>query len=345
MSDMDIHRRCLAMKERLAAGLQATEEAGEREALLVKALYELSRDILSEIGTPRNSQEYLDQQGAVSDLISFIAIPLIKSARERRGVAVLSEIAEGCQDPLLRKKLAVYAQELLAKLNQPEQKGVLHRWLGLVAGSSAAAALVIYFAWLLTGSALDSVTGHAPVPAVTAPASSTAYHATARSQAPGEPQGDTGPRERRDEAPRQVAPAEGKGCQPAGEQITRVRVVNSQVLVPVTLRNNGEAVRIELVLDTGATRTAIHETLSGKLRIDLRTAKVSQSEVADGRMISSRVARIDSLTVGPYVLVAPELELIPYKGSEGIHYGLLGMDFLAKHRYQIDIEREVIRWF
>jgi hypothetical protein len=39
------------------------------------------------------------------------------------------------------------------------------------------------------------------------------------------------------------------------------------------------------------------------------------------------------------------VDFIPYQGTEGLHDGLLGMDFLGKHRYQIDMEHELIRWF
>ena len=117
------------------------------------------------------------------------------------------------------------------------------------------------------------------------------------------------------------------------------------MLVQVLLKNGGETLRAVLVLDTGSSRTSIHEGLANRLRIDLRQAKVSQAELADGRLIRSRSATIDSLAVGPFAMNSAEVDLIPYKGSDGVHDGLLGMDFLAKHRYQIDMEREIIRWF
>jgi hypothetical protein len=344
---MDINHLCATIKERIAVQLQEASDPGERSEFLIAALYETSRSVLPELGSPRKSWEYLEGQGAVLDLISFIAIPLIRGAvQERRGVAVLSEIGEGCLDPLLRKKLSVYAQELLAKSSQAQKPASAgRRWVPLLFGACAAAALALYFAWPIAGPAREpeGLVAAAPNAAV---APSASFHAPAYTPSTGAMAGDGG-RERSGAEGRQSdRPAAGGGTGATqGEQTTRVRIVNNQVLVPVTLKNGGQSVRLELVLDTGATRTAIHEGILNRLPIDLRYARASQSEVADGRVIRSRIAKIDALVVGPFAMASVELELIPYNGAEGVQDGLLGMDFLARHRYQIDMDHELIRWF
>jgi hypothetical protein len=338
------------MKERVAAQLQEAAGPAQRGELLIAALYEMSRSVLPELGSPGKSTAYLERQGAVLDLISFIAIQLIREgAKERRGVAVLSEIGEGCLDPLLKRKFSVYAQELLAKSSaQPEKRcPPERRLLPRLIGACAGAVLVLYFAWPITpegvteeqqpsaaAAAPEAAVEPAPVyrPPVDAPSPGVAPGAGARER--------TGAETRQAERPA----AEPMAAKSPGEQTTRVRIVNNQVLVPVTLKNGAESVRLELVLDTGATRTAVYEGGVSGLKIDPRSARASQAEVADGRVISSRIAVIDSLSVGPFALAAAELELIPYLGS-GRHGGLLGMDFLGRHRYQIDMEHELIRWF
>jgi hypothetical protein len=144
-------------------------------------------------------------------------------------------------------------------------------------------------------------------------------------------------------APRPLPEGSG-GVQPA-EQATKVRIVNNQVLVPVTLKNGVETIRLELVLDTGATCTSIHEGIAPRLGLDLNSAELTLSEVADGRTISSRRVTVESLAVGPFTVPLAPVELMPFKGDAPAHSGLLGMDFLGKHRYQIDMEHELIRWF
>ena len=351
---MDVQYRCGALKDRVAAELPEALDSLERGEILRAALYEMSRTVIPALGRPGKSQEYLEGQAAVSELISFIAIPLIRnSTQDSSGVAVLTEIAEGCLDPLLKKKLSIYAQELLAKSRpQPQNVGLGWRDACLLLGMVATALLAVYLLMPETQPSTEVAARNLTAPSNPAPV----VPPDSEAVRPAAPQpASSGPaspvavasRERADpapERPQQQVP-EVKVAALSTEQVTRVRVVNNQVLVPVTLKNGGETVKVELVLDTGSTRTSIHEALASRLRIDLRLARVSQSEVADGRIIRSRSVTLDSVGVGPFSLASAEVDLIPYKGSDGVHDGLLGMDFLGKHRYQIDMERELIRWF
>ena len=344
---MDIPYRCIALRERVIVELREAIDTREREAILIAALYELARSVIPELGRPGQSQEYLEKQGAVLELISFIALPLIRnSAHDIRWVAVLTEIGEGCLDPLLKKKLSVYAQELLAKKTRTGVHLAPQKSVGrvpMLLGVGAAALLALF---LTLPGPLVTPKKATPEAALTTPGVPLAYHATSPpSETAGiERQVAVAGRGRAETAAEPVSQPDSKGAG-LSEQTTKVRIVNNQVLVPVQLKNGGETIKVVLVLDTGATRTSIHEGLAGRLKIDLHSAKVAQSEVADGRMIRSRSATIDSLGVGPFSLASAEVNLIPYEGGEGLRDGLLGMDFLAKHRYQIDMEHELIRWF
>jgi hypothetical protein len=343
--DMNLEELCANLKERLTVELHQVTDPGEREAMLIEALYQLDRSVLPRLGPPKSSQQYADSQKAVLDLVSFIAIALIKCAKAPRGVAVLSEIGEGCRDPLLRKKFSTYATELMATVDMRPQPSAASAHRHLLAAVVSVVVTMASLCFMLSLWMRERVAERpATATVMETPPSSTSYRASGLASSVPAVIGPAPIREIAESALIERPAQDPWGTPGQGEQVTRVRVVNNQVLVPVTLKNGAESVRLELLLDTGATRTAVHENLAGKLKIDLRTAKQSQSEVADGRMITSRVARIDALVVGPFAMGA-EVELIPYKGSEGIHDGLLGMDFLAKHRYQIDMERELIRWF
>jgi hypothetical protein len=347
---VDIDQLCAVIKQKVGANLPLAVSAEQRSEILVEALYEMSRSVLPELGNPVKSQEYLERQAAVLDLISFIAIALVRGAGQApQGVAVLSEIGEGCRDPLLRKKLSVYAQELLAKSHAKTRRtsAAGKAWLRWTIGTCVAALLALYFGWQHPVADLDKAKDE---PAALSPQESVpASYPAPLSLSSVEPQPTEGSpaRQRGGEEPRQAErqPTEAVAAKAAGEQTSRVRIVNNQVLVPVTLKNGADSVRVELLLDTGATRTAVHDALLGRLHVDSRSTRNSQAEVADGSMIRSRQAKIDALSVGPFSLPAVELEFIPYCGNDGGHDGLLGMDFLGKHRYQIDMERELIRWF
>lgn len=343
---MELNHLCAGIRERVARELRDTAGSKERSELLMQALYEVSRNLLPELGSPRKSLEYRKAQEAVLDLISCIAIPLVREG-EQRGVAVLSELAEGCQDPLLKKKLSGYAHQLL------ERSGTRSRERAFPVSSAAwtlasctVAALVLYLAWpggagrTLQGTTAPSLQPGAPAVSTPAPAAAPAAPAPQQLQAT---QG-THPPEQCEPLP-QIKEKMAAVATPNGDQVTPVRVLNNQVIVPVMVRHGGASVRLELLLDTGATRTVLHEGVAGRLPIDLRSARPAMAEVADGRMVHSKIARIDLLSVGPFSHPSMEMELITFHGSEGTHDGLLGMDFLGKHRYQIDMEHQLIRWF
>ena len=347
---MEIKDLCTCFKESVSAELRGAGDEARREEILIEALYELSRTVLPALGHPKKSPEYQERQAAVLEVIGVVAIPLVRGGKGSRGVAVLSEVGEGCLDPLLRKKLSVYAQELLARVataktaTPPAGK----RRLALAVASSAALGCAIFLVWLTIGSNGKAPRRSGEMQSVVPPTSSVVTLSASSSTMPegpsARPEGHAETGDETGTASSRPLP-DSKPAVSQAEQVSRVRVVNSQVLVPVMLRNGGESVKAELVLDTGATRTAIHDTLAGRLKIDLRTARVSQAEMADGRVIPSRTVRIDAVAAGPFAMAGAEVELIAYQGSDGLHDGLLGMDFLARHRYQVDVEHEVIRWY
>lgn len=335
---------CARIKERVALELQAAVDPLAREALLIAALYEVSRGVLVDLGTPRKSQEYLKARDEVLDLVSSIAIPLIRGGGER-GISVLSELAESCADPLLKKKLSVYAQELLAKSRTTarEEAGGARR---IAAWGVAVCTVGTIACYLLNHGAAAKGGGERPNPAasvrtpalVEAPALPSIPPVPRRNPEAPSPPGESEALTRNE----QVAPAPaGSG---RGEQVTPVRLVNGQLLVPVTLRHGGVSVKVELVLDTGATRSVVHEAVFARLPIDPGSVRSSVSEVADGSLVRSRIIRVELLKAGPFAHHSMEMEVIPFSGG-GVHQGLLGMDFLGKHPHQIDMERRLIRWF
>lgn len=336
---------CAKIKERVALELQEAVDPLAREALLVAALYEVSRSVLADLGTPRKSEEYLKARDEVLDLVSSIAIPLVRGGGER-GIAVFSELAECCADPLLKKKLSVYAQELLAKSRTTAARDKAGGARRIAAWGAAVCTVGTIACYLFNYGAAAGGGGERP-------SSAASVRTPALVEAPGLPA--TSPMQQRNpEAPspsgqsevpiekEQEAPAPASSAR--GEQVTPVRLVNGQLLVPVMLKHGGVSVKVELVVDTGATRSVVHEGVFVRLPVDPGSVRSSVSEVADGSLVRSRVIRVELLKAGPFAHHSVELEVIPFSGG-GVHDGLLGMDFLGKHPHQIDMERKLIRWF
>lgn len=118
---------------------------------------------------------------------------------------------------------------------------------------------------------------------------------------------------------------------------------NNSILIQVTIGHNGEAIQAYMMLDTGCGRTLIHQPIIQQLQPD--TLGNGQSTVADGRKIETTIVKFDFIKVGPFTeknLIASTSQV--ENANQLDYYGLLGMDFLKKHPFQIDIKRHVVRW-
>ncbi|MBJ6726046.1 retropepsin-like aspartic protease family protein [Geomesophilobacter sediminis] len=335
---MEFRRLCENHKGQLAAALGAAESPSHRADILVHALYAFSTELLPLLGRPGRSEEYLRRQEAALDLVSFLGLALVKCG-DRRGTAVLVEVGEGCVDPLLKKKFEVYAQELLAKSAPAPAVAPVRRPLLL--------AILVCTLVLLSAGAFWVRHQGRPIPKSHAEewaAPDTVFEPPALPLLPkaGRPVGREARVESEPELPEVHAP--GADPAPPAARTTKVRVVNDQILVPVTLKSGAESIAVDLVLDTGATRTAVFDTVAARLKLDLHTARAARSELADGRVIPSAIVRIDAINVGPFSHAGFDVEVFPYSGGETPHLGLLGMDFLGKHRYQLDLENGLIHW-
>ena len=124
---------------------------------------------------------------------------------------------------------------------------------------------------------------------------------------------------------------------------TKVRIINNSILVPVAIENNGRQIQINMLLDTGCSQTLIH--YSAVQLISPNIIGQVGTFIADGRMIPNSLVQVDAIKVGPFreenfVMQTTNVQnenLLPYNG-------LLGMAFLKKHPFQIDTQRQVIRW-
>lgn len=122
--------------------------------------------------------------------------------------------------------------------------------------------------------------------------------------------------------------------------VTSISVKNGQIFIPVTFTNKGRKLTLSMVLDTGCSRTNVPYAMLNKLNV--RYTKTTTSIVADGRKKYGRLAKVESIKVGPKQEFHFDVNGSQVAGSQNM--GLLGLDFLHKHPFKIDFNRELIIW-
>jgi tetratricopeptide (TPR) repeat protein len=125
---------------------------------------------------------------------------------------------------------------------------------------------------------------------------------------------------------------------------TKVVIKGNTVLVPVTLVNRGRTAQAHLVLDTGASVTVINNGLAQQLGMDLRGAYKGRVQVVGGGTVEASGARLESLIVGPHTKRNMLIAVIDQNGPFMKLDGLLGMDFLRGHRYQVNFLTSTLEW-
>ena len=139
------------------------------------------------------------------------------------------------------------------------------------------------------------------------------------------------------------ASAGGAAAQNTGNpNETPFRIYKKKILVMVSLSYEGETHSGELVLDTGASATTVFEPAARDFNItEFRPIRV---HVAGGQTMMAKGVVVDWFQVGPHRHEKSTIVVLKETGESSGFKGLIGMNFLEKHPYTLDMERKVIVW-
>ncbi len=125
---------------------------------------------------------------------------------------------------------------------------------------------------------------------------------------------------------------------------TPVIINGPQILVPVEVAYGNRKVKVNLLLDTGASRTVLHRKSISRLDIDADEGMVAYGVGVGGYRIKTRMVKFRSIKVGPFKADGASAFIIEHRNNKSLHDGLLGMDFLRYLSYDIDYATQTIQW-
>lgn len=128
------------------------------------------------------------------------------------------------------------------------------------------------------------------------------------------------------------------------DKTTKITVQGNRVLVPVTLVYGNKEVDVQLVMDTGATGTAINSNVADDLYINVNQARKEKAGVAGGGVIEISLVQLTSMTIGPHTIRNRTIAVLPPESYALDYGGLLGMDVLGKYSFRVDMAKQVIVW-
>lgn len=136
----------------------------------------------------------------------------------------------------------------------------------------------------------------------------------------------------------------GRSVAAGSERYTGVEVRGNKVIVPVTISYRGNRVQARLLLDTGASLTALFPTVAQRLGIRPEHGQRAVGRVADGSFIEAIQTRVEYLQVGPKLQQHTEVVVLNQAGPSMGFDGLLGMNFLGDFRYHVNLQNSTIEW-
>ncbi len=132
-----------------------------------------------------------------------------------------------------------------------------------------------------------------------------------------------------------------KGINISGAESKYIKHGNN-IILPVIINNAGKTIQVNMLLDTGCSITLLDEEIAKSLSV--QNSGILEATIADGTTIKAKTGNVNSFKVGPINEINFLVSSKQIMGKKKNFYGLLGMNFLEKHPFIIDHNREVIVW-
>ena len=124
-----------------------------------------------------------------------------------------------------------------------------------------------------------------------------------------------------------------------GKPSLPVQIIDDQVIVPVTLANNGVEMHTSFILDKNSSRSL----LTSEVADFLQAEKVGVTRHRTGeRYMPMETRKVNYLKIGS--IVENEFVFLASADQSQRRRGILGLDFIDKHPFELDRERKLLIW-
>ena len=142
-----------------------------------------------------------------------------------------------------------------------------------------------------------------------------------------------------------AVPADGKLVQDTTiikkeQNSVPIEISDNKIYVPVTIGHNGKQMTISLLLDRESNKTVLPMRIADFVNAD--NVRVTSTPIVRGKVIQGNAKRIDYFNVGT---VIENHFIITATNDTGIgNRGILGMDFIVRHPFSIDMQSRTLAW-
>ena len=119
-----------------------------------------------------------------------------------------------------------------------------------------------------------------------------------------------------------------------------IEISDNKIYVPVTIGHRGKQMTTSLLLERESNKTVLPKRIADFVNAD--NVRVTSTPVVHGKVIQGDTIRVNYFNVGSVI----ENNFIITSTSEKAYsrQGILGMDFIVRHPFQIDVENKVLVW-
>ena len=124
------------------------------------------------------------------------------------------------------------------------------------------------------------------------------------------------------------------------ESALEIEIIDDKVILPVTIGNRGTEVHTSVVLDSNSEKTILPERIANFVKAE-DMGRTEQHQI-DGDVMLMEARRVDYFRLGS--AIEEDFIILVSAAKNQNQRGVLGLDFMVKHPFEIDEQRNLLIW-